>query len=123
MRKWLISLVLAVLVITFGGLTRVWDGFVYFLLVSLALLSGYWIVELILSYIYEYKKNIDERYKFYVAKVVNSTNYTSEDIEKGEAIFKKRFQKSLLREKAIEWLKIAFCVGVLIVSITLMFTI
>ena len=123
MRKWLISLVLAVLVITFGGLTRVWDGFVYFLLVSLALLFGYWIVELVLSYIFEYKKNTEERYKLYVAKVVNSTNYTSEDIEKGEAIFKKRFQKSLLREKAIEWLKIAFCVGVLIVSITLMFTI
>ena len=88
MRKWLISLVLAVLVITFGGLTRLWNGFVYFVLVSLALLFGYWIVELVLSYIFEYKKNTEERYKLYVAKVVNSTNYTSEDIEKFTDTFK-----------------------------------
>ena len=122
MRNWLITGIFVLLILVFGVLIRFWEGFAYFVFVLFAVLSGYWIFELIYSYNYSYKKNYDEKFRFYVANIINSTNLTSEDINNNLSEYKKKFNKTLLKEKLIECMKVVFCIGVFIASVVLIFT-
>lgn len=122
MRNWIVSIVLVVLAIIFGLLTYVWANFLYFSVTLLALLALYWTVELILDYVFEYKTCFQEKFDLYKAKIVNTTNYTSDDIEKGQASFKKRFKRTLLRDKTVDLLKIFIALGIFIALISWFFS-
>ena len=122
MRNWIVSIVLVVLAVIFGLLTYVWANFLYFSVTLLALLALYWTVELILDYVFEYKTCFQEKFDLYKAKIVNTTSYTSDDIEKGQSSFKKRFKRTLLRDKTVDLLKIFIALGIFIALISWLFS-
>lgn len=122
MKNILITSIFVLLIIAFALLKMVWAGFVYFAIISLIGVSIYWIVILTLDYNYEYKTTLLEKFKLYSAKLINSSNVTSLDIEENKNLYIKKFKKSLRKEKAIEWLKILFLVSLIIVSIVAMAT-
>lgn len=123
MRNLLVSIAAAVAIIVFGSLYQIWAGFIYFALFFVSFLAIYWLVILILHYIAEYHVDENNRFGIYAAMLVNRSNLTLDDIEQNRALYMKKFQRSLWKEKSIEWLKMVFIAGVIISCIVLFFTI
>lgn len=123
MRNLFVSIAAAVAIIVFGSLYQIWAGFIYFALFFASFLAIYWLVILILHYIAEYHVDENNRFGIYAAMLVNRSNLTLDDIEQNQALYMKKFQRSLWKEKAIEWLKMVFVAGVIISCIVLFFTI
>ena len=113
----IITLISLVLIVTFSLLRQVWGGFSYFAVVCLIGICVYWIVIIILNYIHEYRTKLLDKFKFYCAKLVNSSNLTSQDIEDNKAFHIKKFKKTLWKEKLIEWAKVGFLLTIIIFSI------
>lgn len=122
MRNIIISVVLVLFMIFFAIMKTVWQGFVYFAIFLLVALSCYWLIVIIIEYIQEYKRNILSRFKLYSAQLINSTNLTSEDIENNKRYYIKKFNKTLLKEKSIEWLKMLFLLSLIISCIVMVCT-
>lgn len=118
----LVTLFSVVLMIVFVALKSIWAGFVYFALVILIGTCIYWIVIISIDYVFEYRTNLLKRFKFYCAKLINSSSVTSQIIEENKELYIKKFKKSLVKEKSIEWFKILFLVSIIIVSIIAMAT-
>ncbi len=115
MIKYIISAVLGALTILFGCLQSVWTGFSYFALSCGALLSLMWAVIWLIDYfVYYQRENLEERYKLYCAVLVNTTALTLDIIKQHDKIYYKKFKRTLLKEKTIDWLKIMFAVGLFI---------
>lgn len=123
MRNLFVSIAAAVAIIVFGSLYQIWAGFIYFALFFASFLATYWLVILILHYIAEYRIDENNRFGIYAAMLVNRSNLTLDDIELNHGLYMKKFQRSLWKEKAIEWLKMVFVAGVIISCIVLFFTI
>ena len=102
----LVSIILGVFVILFGGLGSVWHGFQYFSLCSVCLLAFAWVIFLILDYIDEYVKQFDEKFNLYFVKLINQENLDKEIAQKNLIMYQKKFKKTLRKEKFIEWGKI-----------------
>ena len=113
----ILTLIALVLIITFSLLRQVWSGFSYFAIVCLVGICIYWIVIIILDYVYEYKTKLLDKFKFYCAKLVNSTKLTSQENEEKKAFYIKKFKKTLWKEKLIEWAKVGFLLTIIIFSI------
>ncbi len=122
MKNFIITAVGLALIITFGFLRRVWAPFIYFALAFIMVLSIYWLVVLIKDYIHNYYKDIDEDFKLYKAKLINSSEITLEQIEKSPKYYLKKFRRTQWKEKGIDILKISFVLGILIAGIILCFT-
>lgn len=118
----LVTLFSVVLMIVFVALKSIWAGFVYFALVILIGICIYWIVIISIDYVFKYRTNLLKRFKFYCAKLINSSSVTSQIIEENKELYIKKFKKSLVKEKSIEWFKILFLVSIIIVSIIAMAT-
>ena len=115
MVKYIISAILLVFTILFGFLKSVWAGFTYFALVFGAALALLWTILLIYNYIVTYSnKNLQERYKIYCAVLVNSSALTLDIIHSKDKIYFKKFKRTLIKEKAIEWIKIMLALGLFI---------
>ena len=114
MRRALITLGAVALIITFGALKNTWAGFKYFALVFSCLICLYWIVILSIEYHFTYTKFDEERYRVYVAKLVNYKNIPIEQIEMADKFYKKKFKRSLWKEKLLELGKILFLVGIVV---------
>ena len=122
MMNFIVTIISALLILTFGLLNEVWAGFSYFSLVLFTGICIYWLVILIISYINNYIKNIDERYKFYCAQLINSTNLTSEDINEKPELYFKQFKRSLRKEKLLEIAKALVVLTILISCVSLFFS-
>lgn len=122
MKKFIVTAVGLALIITFGLLRQVWAGFIYLALAFIIALCLFWFVTLIIDYINDYHKDIEQDYNLYKAKLINSSNLTLEQIEQQPKYYLKKFKRSQWKEKGIDVLKITFVLGVLIASIVLCFT-
>ena len=101
--------VLVVLTALFAILNRYWTGFVYFVLVSLLLLSAFWGVWLIYLYCTDYQKELEEKFKIFRAQKINELNITSEVFDASLPVYKKEFKKVMFKERFAKWFVIAFC--------------
>ena len=113
----ILTLFALILIITFSLLRQVWGGFSYFAIVSLIGICIYWIVIIVLDYIYEYKTKLLDKFKFYCAKLINSSSLTSQEIEDNKQYYIKKFKKTLWKEKFIELAKLGILFIIIIFSI------
>lgn len=102
----IISITSIALIILFASLGSVWIGFQYFSLSALSLLCLFWVVLLVQDYIYEYVTKYEEKFNIYFVKMINMENVNSEIAKKNKLIYQKKFNKTLIKEKSIEWIKI-----------------
>lgn len=109
---YIVTAVLIVLTALFAILNRVWEGFVYFVLSSLFLLAVFWGVWQIFQYFTEFKKELDEDFKFYRAKIVGEGSVSSKEFDAAEKAYRKQFEKSMRKEKFVKWGIILFCFAV-----------
>lgn len=113
----IISIILLLSMIVFAVLKSVWTGFVFFALGALVLLCLYWLYVLIVWYVEEYKESFEENYKLYCAKLINTTNIKSEDLSSNEGYYKKKFKRSLIKDKLIEFAKMLFLITIIVLVI------
>lgn len=118
----IVTLFSILLLILFAVLKTIWIGFVYFAIVTLIGICLYWIVVISIDYIYEYRTNLLSGFKLFCAKIINSSNVTTQMIEDDKEIYIKKYKKSLVKEKVIEWVKILFLLSIIIVSIVAIVT-
>ncbi len=105
------------LILLFAFLRSVWAGFVYFSISILIVISFYWIIVIILDYIYEFRTKDLEGFKMFCAELINISDITSQDIENNKQEYIKKYKKSILKYKFIEWVKILFLVSLIVISI------
>ncbi|MBO5394941.1 MAG: hypothetical protein J6A28_03450 [Clostridia bacterium] len=115
--KYIVTAVLASLIILSGCLKGVWSGFIYFAVSFLALLSLYWGAVLIYKYIDDYKWQFEEDFAYYKAQTINSTSITEKDFEAARALYVKKFKRTLVRDKIIDIFKILFCLSMVVICI------
>ncbi len=114
---YIISAVIIVLSIVFALLINVWDGFTYFVLSLLTLLSLAWAGHLIRYYLMDFKEQAEEEFKLFKAETVNEKNITSEEFDKNEQAFRKEYNKKLVKYRIIHISKIILCFGLAILFI------
>lgn len=119
-RNWIVSIILLVLMVTTICLKSVWNGFIYFSISFLILLSLYWLITLIVYYVEDYYFSFDEDFKEYKAELINSTNVTSEQFEENLNLYIKDYKKSIRKFKVIDIFKILFLLVVIILCILAM---
>ena len=113
----LISAILLAIIITTACLKSVWIGFIYFSLAFVIVLSGFWLIRLILYYYEDYFLAFDEDFKEYRAEVINSTALTSETFEQDIESHIKKFKKSQRKYKLIDIAKILFALMMIVICI------
>ncbi|MBP3431330.1 MAG: hypothetical protein J6K39_00535 [Clostridia bacterium] len=106
------TVVALVFTVLFTVLNRFWAGFVYFVLACLFLLSMFWGVWLIYLYFTEYKNELEEKFKIHKAHKVNDAGITSEFYDENIAVFRKEFNRMMIKEKIVKWAMILFCFAV-----------
>lgn len=109
---YIVTAVLVVLAGLFAILNSVWAGFKYFVLVSLLLLALFWGVWFIYKYFTDFKKEQEEKFKFFKAQKVNSTEVTAEYFDKNLPAYKKEFSKKTLKDRVYKWCVILFCFAI-----------
>ena len=81
--------------------------------VTLALSAAYflyWAAEFIYAFVM-FRKTYPERYKLFVVETINKKKLSKEIIEAEEKKYKKKFKRSLFKERAIYYLEIALALG------------
>ena len=116
MRNIIVTASLIFLIVAFALLKSVWYGFVFVALFLLMGLCLYWMFVLIINYIEEFKEDFDENFKMYCAQLINYENIEKDDIKSNEKFYRKKFSKTLVRDKAIEIIKMAIIATVFIVT-------
>ena len=114
MRNLFVTLGLLILIILFASLQSLWGGLVYFALSFTIILCIYWLIVLIVQYINDYYKTFDEDFKLYCNHLINSTSITTQDINNNLVFYKKKYKKSILRDKIIDITKMLFTLSILI---------
>lgn len=109
---YIISAILIVISIIFSLLIKVWGGFSYFVLTTLTALSLMWGIHLILLYIREFKKQLEENFVFFKADTINNTNITSQYFDENIAEYKKVYNKKVFKDKFFYICKIVLCFGI-----------
>ena len=116
------------ILITVGGIafigvcsafSRLWSGMLYFSLVGLICLTIYWAVILIFRYKFQFYDDFENKFKIYVAKLINSSTLTSLDIETNRSAYVKKFKKTLIYDKIklIAFIAVLICVAVISFSL------
>ena len=116
-RKFIISTVLVALALLFALLKDVFGASIYFSLACLIALSAYLACEILYSYYVSFFLNFEERFEYYLANLVNSSNITSQDVEMGRETLKKKYKKSLRKEKLYELAKLILVVMIMVTAI------
>ncbi len=122
MLNFIFTITAVILILLFGFLNSVWAGFSYFALSFFVLICLYWLWVLIYSYIHNYHKNLDERFKLYCATLINNSNLSVEQINANLNFYFKKFKKTLLKEKIFEVCKMLVVLTILISCISLFFS-
>lgn len=106
-----ISACIIVLCIIFAFLIDVWEGFSYFVLAFMAVLSLVWAGYLIVNYLTDFKRQLNDNFAYYKAEKINSTSVTSEEFDKNELAYRKEYNKTTCKSKILEICKIILCFG------------
>lgn len=106
---YIFTVVFIIITALFAILRRFWEGFVYFVLGALLLLSVFWGVWLIYNYFTSFKKELDEKFKFFRVNVINQQGITTEAFDSALPAYRKLFKKKVLKDKLIKWGIILFC--------------
>ncbi len=109
---YIITAILIVLAGIFALLNRVWAGFVYFVLSFLLLLSIFWAVWLIIEYFTTFKRELDESFKLYRADTINSKEVSAQQFDANIPVYKKQFNRKILKVKLVKWGIVIFCFAV-----------
>lgn len=123
MKNFLVTAVLLILIVLFASLQSFWKGLVYFALSFLIVLCLYWLIILLLQYINDYYKTFDEDFKIYCSEIINSTSATSQDINDNIDYYRKKYKKSILRDKLFDIAKMLVAISIIASSILGMITI
>lgn len=121
MKNFLFTTISLIIIVIFALLKLVWVGFSYFSLAGLMILSIYWAIQFIGSYIYQYRTTLEEKYKYYVAQIVNTSNVTTEEVLSNRNLYFKKFKKTLFKDKTIEIAKISFSLMLALICLITMF--
>lgn len=121
MKNFLFTTISLIIIVIFALLRLVWVGFSYFSLAGLMILSIYWAIQFIRSYIYQYRTTLEEKYKYYVAQIVNTSNVTTEEVLSNRNLYFKKFKKTLFKDKTIEIAKISFSLMLALICLITMF--
>ena len=117
------------LFITIGGiafigicsaLAGLWSGMLYFALVGIMALTIYWAVILIIGYKHQFFDEFDAKFKYYIARLINSTDLTTEEVVKNQAVYVKKFKKTLIYEKIKQITLISVLIVIAIICFSLM---
>jgi len=119
-RNILITVGLIVLIVLFVCLKSLWEGFMYFSLSFLSLLSLYWLFNYIIYYLEDYYYNFESDFIEYKAELINSTSLTSQEIENDLNQYIKKYKKSIRKYKLIDITKILFFVMVFVICMVSM---
>lgn len=122
MLKFFLTLGSLVFIVLFGFLKTFWQGFVYFSFAIFVAICLYWLYLLIKSYIFNFSKNLQERYNLYCANLINTTNLTMIDISENNEKHFKNFKRSLLKEKLFQIFKMLVVISILISCAILLFS-
>lgn len=122
MRNFLVTISLLVIIILFISLQSLWEGCVYFGLSFGVVLCLYWTIILILQYYQDYYKYLEEDFKNYCVRLINSTNMTTEDVNSNKDQIMKLYKKYIRKDKIIDISKILFVISLAIVCIVGMIT-
>lgn len=114
MRNFYVSIVLLVLIILFASLQTFWSGLVYFALSFLIILCIYWLIVLINQYIVDYYKTFEDDFKIYCNETINSTTLSTKDINDNLSYYRKKYKRSLIRDKILDITKILFVISILV---------
>lgn len=106
---YIVSAITITLAGLFAILNRFWTGFVYFVLALLVALSLFWAGWLLFKYWTDYREELKEDYKIWIANKINSTEVTTEIVEQNEKVYKKQFSKHMRKHKLVKWAQIAIC--------------
>lgn len=109
---YIITAVAVVLAIIFALLGKLWAGFVYFVLCTLLLLALFWGVWLIYKYFTDFKRENEEKYKFFRAEKINKYQISAKYFDENEVQYKKEFKRRIFKDKLVKWFVIAFCFAV-----------
>ena len=123
MRNILVTIILLILIVLFASLQSFWNGLVYFALSFLIVLCLYWLVIFILQYINDYYKTFEDDFKIYCAEIINSTTATSQDVNNNIDYYRKKYKKSILRDKLFDIAKMLVAISIIASSILGMITI
>lgn len=115
---YIITLITFVLAGVFALLVKVWAGFAYFVLALLMLLSIFWAVWQIVKYFTTFKKQLAENFKIFRAETINKNNISSANFEENIAVYKKEFNRQMLKDKLYYWGLIIFSFGLAILFLT-----
>ena len=122
LRKIFVTTAALIVGVVSSFLVKTWAGFKYFSLAAFLVLAAYWFVEMLIDYLYTYKKEaLMDRYNIYKACLVNSSAVTLEKLQEADAYYYKQFVKTLRKEKAIEWLKMLAVLGVALSCVVMFF--
>ena len=105
-----------------SALSGLWSGMLYFALVGIIATLIYWIVVLIINYKHEYYTLFNERFNLYVAKLINYSSITRDDIEKNTQVYVKKFKRTLLDEKIRQIMIMAVMAVIIIICVSLIFS-
>ncbi len=105
-----------------SALSGLWSGMLYFALVGIIATLIYWIVVLIINYKHEYYTLFNERFNLYVAKLINYSSITRDDIEKNTQVYVKKFKRTLLGEKIRQIMIMAVMAVIIIICVSLIFS-
>ena len=117
MRNILVTGILIVLIVLFAALQSFWQGCLYFALSFMIILSIYWIVIFILQYIEDYYKSFDDDFKAYCVELINRTELTTSQVSSNIEFYKKRYKKTLIRDKLIDIAKMFVALSIIIACI------
>lgn len=117
MRNILVTGILIVLIVLFAALQSFWQGCLYFALSFMIILSIYWIVIFILQYIEDYYKTFDDDFKEYCVELINRTELTTSQVSSNIEFYKKRYKKTLIRDKIIDIAKMLVALSIVIACI------
>lgn len=119
MKNFLITIGGVVFVALCLGLSKLWAGLLYFGLLGIVALTIYWAIILIFTYKQLFVDEFDEHFKVYIAKLVNYSSLTSDDVSQNIEFYKKKFKKTLLVEKLkrIAIISVLFVVAIICISL------
>ncbi len=110
--QYIVTAAMIALAALFAILNKAWPGFAYFVMASLLLLAIFWGVWLIVDYFTAYKKERDEDFVFYRAKLIGGGQVSAMEFDVAEKAYRKQFEKTILKDKIVKWGIILFCFAV-----------
>lgn len=121
MKKLIVTISGIVFVGACCAFSKLWSGMFYFALLGIIALSSFWAIVLILNYKNYFIDSFEDNFKFYIAKMINTSNLSVSDVEKRKKFYEKKFKKSQRIDKiksiaiiSVLWVVVIICFALII---------